>query len=232
MKETRQDKNIHFVLVAGFSADHMEALPLKHYLENIGFSATAISFYGPDPMDNFSKLTARQCVKNIADHITDMSRQHDQVFGIGISMGGALLLEYAKDHNRLSGIVSIGTPAKIRTAAKKWIAVGTFFLPVLNPFWNQLQKIRQLRLSPIAATPMTMNFFEKDLPKDLNLIKTPVLFLHSKKDQVSDYQIMESFCENICQAEKKLILFPNGNHVINNDPDLIMKHSLEFFKLN
>ena len=47
---------IHFVLVAGFSSDHFEAIPLQKSLEKLGFSTDITSFYGEEYIDDFDGL--------------------------------------------------------------------------------------------------------------------------------------------------------------------------------
>ena len=220
----------HFVLVAGFSADHLETTNLKKSVEKKGFSAEMISFYGEGYMDDFSHLKISDCQENISKVINRAAEKYENVFGIGISLGGALLLEHAKKVNNLRGIASIGTPFKLRNS--QWIHFGEKFLPVINLIWKRLQKIKRFRLSPIAATPMAMDYMEKDLPKNLERIQAPVLLLHSKEDPVSDYHVLPKYLEQIGSEEKKITFFENGGHVIDDDPDLVIKYIFDFFGID
>ena len=73
-----------------------------------------------------------------------------------------------------------------------------------------------------------MNYLEVDFVKKLDSIQTPVLFLHSKKDPISDYRVLPEYIERISSKKKEIKYFTNGNHVINHDPDLVIKHILDF----
>jgi esterase/lipase len=221
---------IHFVLVAGFSSDHLEAMGLKKSLEKKGFSADAISFYGDGYIDDFTDLKISDCIANIAEFINGRAGQYETVFGIGISLGGALLLEHAKSYNNLKGIASIGTPLKLKN--RVLISFGQKILPFVYFFWRRMQKIKRLRLNPLGATNMMIEYLETGLPKNLDYIKTPVLLLHSKKDPVSDYRVLPKYLNLISSKKKRITFFDNGNHVIDHDPDLVVKYALDFLEIN
>ena len=138
-------------------------------------------------------------------------------------------MQYAKRSDDLKGIASIGTPFRLNN--KTWINLGQIFLPIMNPFWRRLQKIKRLRLSPIGATNIVMEYLQKDFLIDINLIKTPVIFLHSKKDPVSDYKVLPGYLGLISSAKKEIKFFENGNHVIDHDCDLVISYILDFFGL-
>ena len=58
------------------------------------------------------------------------------------------------------------------------------------------------------------------------------MFLHSKKDNITDYRALEKFSPRISSPKQEITYFNNGNHVINYDLESIVTHSLEFFGLN
>jgi esterase/lipase len=221
---------IHFVLVAGLSSDHLEAMGLKESLGKKGLSAEAISFYGEGYMDDFTDLKIADCVANVSGFINRCVDRYEAVFAIGISLGGSLLLEHAKRSDNLKGIASIGTPFKLKN--KAWIKFGQFFLPLIYLFWKPLQKIKRLRLNPLGATDMVMEYLEGDSRKNLDAIKTPVLLLHSKKDPVSDYKVLPEYLNLLTSEKKNIKYFDNGNHIIDHDPDLVVKYILDFFEIN
>jgi len=227
MEDGTIDKSkIHFVLIAGLSSDHKEAYGLKASLKKLGYSAYAISFYGKDYMDDFTNLTAAQCVENISKYIDDCCQTYDTVYGIGISLGGALLLEHAKTNNNLKGIVSVGTPFKLKK--RELISVAQFLLPLFYPVWRRLQKIKRLRLSPVGAGNAMINYMENEFLQGLNKVQTPTLFLHSKKDRVSDWTVLEKNVDRMSGAHTEIEFFHNGRHVIDHDPDLVVKMALDF----
>ena len=227
---TKDKSKIHFVLVAGFSSDHKEAYGLKNSLMKLGYSAYAISFYGKDYMDDFTYLTREQCIANVSQYIDDCCEECDEVYGIGISLGGCLLLEYAKNKSRLKGVVSIGTPFKLKK--RFLITIAQFMLPVFYPAWKRLQKVKKLRLSPVGAGKEMISYMEHEFIQGLEKVKTPVLFLQSKKDKVTDWHALEENFGKIGSPIKEIEYFHNGRHVIDHDPDLVAGMCLEFFEKN
>lgn len=139
-----------------------------------------------------------------------------------------MLLEYAKTQSGLKGIVSIGTPFKLRK--RKLISIAQFFLPIFYPVWRRLQRIKRLRLSPVGAGNEMINYMETEFLQDLEKVKTPVLFLQSKKDKVTDWYALEENFGKIGSDIKEIEYFHNGRHVIDHDPDLVTDMSLEFLK--
>jgi esterase/lipase len=225
---TTDKSKIHFVLIAGFSSDHKEAYGLKHSLMKLGYSAYAISFYGKDYIDDFTNVTKEQCIANVCQYIDDCCDQYDEVYGIGISLGGSLLLEYAKNKSRLKGMVSIGTPFKLKK--RGLISIAQFLLPIFYPVWRRLQKIKKLRLSPVGAGKEMIGYMENEFLLNLDKVKTPVLFLQSKKDKVTDWHALEDNFAKVGSPIKEIEYFHNGRHVIDHDPDLVRDMSLEFLK--
>jgi len=222
-------EKICFILIAGFAPDETPVLELKKSLEKRGYDAIAKGFFGNMMNQDFHLFTADECIKNISKLIDDAKCKYDKVFGIGISLGGSFLLEYAKKKNNLDGIASIGTPFQLKKQGL--IRIGQIFFPFVYPVWKQLQKIKKLRLLPIGASNMVVEYLQNDFIKGLDTITTPLLFLHSKKDPVTDYRAIEKFSAQIPSVRKKTVFFDNGNHVINNDAESIITQVLDFFDL-
>jgi esterase/lipase len=218
----------HFVLVAGFSSDNQEVIGLKKMLEDKGYSASALNFYGSKKITDFTDLTEQECVDNLAQTIEKLAEKYETLYGIGISLGGALLLENAKRGNQLKGIVSIGTPFKLKR--RQLISLGQKFFPFIYFFWKRMQKWKKLRLNPIGAAKMVINYIEGNFQKELEKIKIPVLFLHSRKDKVTDYRAVRDYLAVISSEKKDSLLFDNGNHVINYNP-VIVEWTFDFFEL-
>jgi esterase/lipase len=223
------NSKICFVLIAGFSSDSQQIWKLGDVLKLAGYSVAIGSFYGETEVDDFAALTERECINNISALINKAANNFERVYGIGISLGGALLLEYAKKEDGLSGIVSVGTPFLLRNIS--WIRFGMKFFPIIYPAWKHLQRIKKLRLSPIGAVAMAVNYMEGKFLENLDKITTPTLFLHSKKDTVTDYRVLEKYVSLLSAAKHKTIYFNNGNHVIDDNPMLIVKHTADFFGL-
>lgn len=218
-----------FILLPGFSPDHIPVLALKEALEKRGYAAIASSFFGDSVFENFSKLTIQQCHENISYLINSTAQKYERVIGIGISLGGALLLEHAKTNRILHGIASIGTPFRLKY--RSFMRIGEIVLPFVYPLWEKFERHKTLRPVPIGAGPQVIEYLENDFLQNLEKITIPILFIHSKKDFVTDYRVLPEYLEKIGSEKKQSIISENGNHVIDHDPDMLIKHISTFFNL-
>ncbi len=225
---TEHIPQICFVLLPGLAPDNVPVLRLSKVLEGRGYAVVASNFFGDMPVDDFSNLTTRQCSDAISDIIQTAKTKHEKVIGIGLSLGGALLLEHAKKHNNLDGIISIGTPLKLKS--RPLISVGLAVIPFIYPLWRRLQRYKRLRLLPIGAANMVIGYIEKEFAQNLESITTPTLLLHSKNDWVSDYNAMPALMDDLSSKIKELIILNNGGHVIESDADLIVHHAEALLK--
>lgn len=218
-----------FILLPGFSPDNYPVLELKRMLEAKGHAAIASSFYGNEILSDLSHLSMNDCLNNLSLTIREAKKRHDRVIGIGISLGAAILLEHSKKEKNLDGIVSIGTPFKLKH--QKLIRLGQIPVPLVKPFWRVAGKFKKLRLPPIAAAKVVLNFLREKFTTDLESITVPTLFFHSRKDGVTDFRVVQEFSDRMASPKKKIIFFDNVDHVINGHTDKVLKHIFEFLKL-
>jgi esterase/lipase len=221
----KNNSPICFILLPGFSPDNFPVLNLKDHLEKRGHTAIANNFYGEELISDFSTLTAEKCRDNLGQTIREAKKKHEKVIGIGVSLGGALLLDHAKAENNLDAIISIGTPFKVKNI--KLINAAEKFLPLVKPFWRIFDQ-RERRLPPIAATKMVMEYLCHQFPQNLEKITTPTLFIHSKKDKITDYRILEEYTEKLSSPQKEIIFFDNGSHVINGGTEKMLNFTFDF----
>ncbi|TSA45228.1 hypothetical protein D4R51_02225 [bacterium] len=219
-----------FILLPGFSPDNFPVLELKKMLEARGHAAIASSFYGTEIIRDLSHITMEDCLRNLSQTIREAKKNHDRVFGIGISLGAALLLEHAKKEKNLDGIVSIGTPFKLKH--QKLIRLGQVPVPLVKPFWRVAGKFKKWRLPPIAAAKVVLNFLRRDFTSDLESITVPTLFFHSKRDGVTDYRVVQEFSDRMASPKKKIIFFDNEGHVINGHSEKVLEHIFDFLELS
>ena len=159
MNQTRAQ--LCFIVLPGLSPDSLPVVPIKTYLEEQGYSAIVTNFCGDNTTTDFSKLQIEDCLKNIGALIKKAKRQYSHVAGIGISLGGALLIEHAKTHSDLDFIVSIGTPFKLRKVTLISLAVA--LAPIIHPIWKFFDRSQRSRPLPVEALPMTMRFLRRTL---------------------------------------------------------------------
>ncbi len=219
------NSQICFVLLPGLAPDSFPVLKLKRALESRGYAAIASNFFGDMPVDNFSNLTINQCKDGVSELIKEAKNKYQKVVGIGISLGGALLLEHAKKNTGLDAVISIGTPFKLKYGF--FMDVCRALIPIVNPAWNRLQKIKSLRMFPIGAAGMAVNYLRDGFVRNLDLINAPAMFIHSKKDKICEHQAVPQFLPKFSVPTEAVIL-DDGNHTVDENPELIIKYAESF----
>ena len=81
-----------------------------------------------------------------------------------------------------------------------------------------------MRLPPLGVSPAVYAYLEGDFLRGLERIQSPVVFLHSKLDGVTDYRAVSEYAERLSSSKKHVVVLKNGDHVINYDADVIMKY--------
>ncbi|MCX6763462.1 MAG: hypothetical protein NTZ97_01880 [Candidatus Moranbacteria bacterium] len=225
----KKEAGVCFILLPGFSPDDFTVQNLKRCLEKRGCHAVASNFYGNAVVKDFSKVKVADCLENISEIIKEAKKNHDKVIGVGISLGGAFLLEHAKREKNLDAIISIGTPFRLKNVFL--IKLGQkILLPVVSPFWKMAEKIKKLRLPPITATKVITDYLRKEFILNLENITVPILFVHSKKDRITDFRVLEEFSNKIPSLNKKMIILDNGDHVINGGSEKICEYIFDFIE--
>src|SRR5271154_6359008 len=125
---------ICFIVLPGLAPDPLSLVPLQKYLEARGYPVILTNFTGDLTTKDFSKVTIDGCLEKIGVLIKEAKQKYPVVVGIGISLGGALFIEYAKTHTDLDYIVSVGTPFKLKNRWLLYTAVA--LAPVLHPLWK------------------------------------------------------------------------------------------------
>ena len=216
-----------FIILPGLAPDPLSVIPIKTYLEEQGYPAIVTNFCGDNTTTDFSKLSIEDCLENIAALVREAKKRRPIVVGIGISLGGALLIEHAKTHSDLDFIVSIGTPFKLKKA--KLISLGVALAPIIHPIWKFFDKSQRLRPLPVEALPMAMRFFEGRFLENLDKVKSSILFMHGKKDPATDYKALLRYVKKFSNARTKVMLSENGDHQMGYDPVAITKDVFSFF---
>lgn len=221
-----ENNQICFLLLPGFAPDNFPMLGLKRELEEAGYTAIATPFWGEKENINFYKLTIEDCKEGVKALIEKCKKQYPVVVGIGVSLGGALFMEYAKEGSDLDYIVSIGTPFKLRN--KKFISLGIMIHPICEFVWEITQRISPRILPPLPATRMAFGYLNNEFTKGLEKNNTPTLLIQSKKDYVTDTSVTDEYLAKFSCQKKKAIYFENVGHALDYNNDIILKSLQDF----
>jgi carboxylesterase len=165
-----------------------------------------------------------------------LRHQCDKVFALGLSMGGALSLILAS-REPVDGVVAMSTPHEIENR-------GTRFLPLVHPFYPMFGK-RSVREEespfnqrvvaeqtargeqpighiayPVYPTRSVIELGKvlAEMRASLPRITAPILFMHSKMDDVVTFESLEKNppLATSCR-DKQVIVLEQSLHVITED---------------
>ncbi|HSQ25650.1 MAG TPA: alpha/beta fold hydrolase [Anaerolineales bacterium] len=213
------------LLIHGFTGTPKEMRWLGEYLSEQGHSVLGVRLFAhaTQPAD---MIRARwtDWLADVENGYHLLSGSCQQIFVIGLSMGGILSLLFAS-RRQLSGVVAMSTPHHLpndpRTRFIKPLSLVQPYLPKGPPAWFD-QAAYQEHIS--YATDPTRAFAEvrdmlKEMRKGLPDVKAPTLLVYSKDDVVVTPQErhMELIFEGLGSQEKQTLWLEGSGHVITRD---------------
>jgi 2,6-dihydroxypseudooxynicotine hydrolase len=167
-----------------------------------------LCFDGPGQGES-EKLPIEPHFEKVMSAALDWLEQRDDVDGkrvaaVGISLGGYYLARAAAFERRLKGAAPIGGPYDFG---------GNFdSIPSISK-----QAFQFRSHSPDLATAKQRALM-LDLKDVAQKIEIPLLVVFGKKDRLIPYQQAERLFAEASSKDKRLVMYPEGNHVCNNMP--------------
>lgn len=145
--------------------------------------------------------------------------RYENIFLMGFSLGGALVLLHGAKYNNVSKIIAISPPCS--------------FEKIENKFWHPhawIPTIRKCELKTwfsVRANPFDLLFKRKPAPiNEIESLKTPTLFVCGEKDPTVGMWHTKALFEK-ASCEKRLEIFENGLHA----EDLFLQDREKFVNL-
>lgn len=209
------NSGIGVVLIHGFSASPYEVRELAEYLNQKGgitVYAPLIIGHGTD-YRNFGAYSWEEWRNSIRNAINAVSLMEPEVYAGGVSLGGNLALDIAKERN-LAGVFAIGAPVYYKNAFAESSHVLKFFLQSLpNNNLDEIEKQYYYHNRSVSAIAELMSYTEA-FKQQLDSIQEPVLLFQSDDDRTIDPKSADFILNNIGSDDKKLKKFPGDSHII------------------
>lgn len=210
-----QKKNICFLVLPGFSLDNTSMRDITQALEALDYPVFSVNFWGNNEQRDFSKLTMEECRVGVAEEINKLSESYEHIVGIGMSLGGALLLDYAKHNDKLYCIVGVGIPFKLKY--ELFIRFGLFFLPIARLYY----RITPRKFKWVASGKV-VRYLTRDFVQDIDRVRTRVLLLHTTTDFVADRAVVDEFLNMMASTKKQVVYMKNPDHIMDCDSKIIL----------
>jgi carboxylesterase len=212
------------LLVHGFTGSPQGLRGLGAYLAEKGIAVTAPRLPGHGTSwQDLNTRTAEEWVDAVESAFHAMAAEKDEVFLVGLSFGGGLVLDLAARYpNDVAGIVTLAGMVETRDPRRHLAPVVRKVLRSLPGVGNDIadpsgKEIAYDRLPTNAAWHMLG--FLKRAKLGLGAVTAPILVLHGRNDHTVLPFNAEVIHSSVGSTDKELVWLERSYHVITLDHD-------------
>jgi carboxylesterase len=217
--------HIGCLLIHGFTGAPKEMHWMGEYLGNLGYTVLGVRLAGhaTQPKD-MSRMHWQDWVTSVEDGYYMLKGWVDQVFVMGLSMGGILSLLFASQHP-VSGVVAMSTPYALRDDPRiPFIRILSVFIPNVKQGpsdWQNPEAAKDHVCYPYFPTRAVIQLRDllSEMRSALPAVRVPVLLIHSKQDTGVVPHNAKQILAAIGSQDKQLFWVENSGHVIPREPD-------------
>lgn len=168
--------------------------------------------------------------------LLDLAGRCDDVFVMGLSMGGTLTLRLAQQHpESVRGIVVVNPSLHRRRPEMRLVPYVRHVVPSVAGIGSDIKKGGQDE-EAYSRTPLqplhSLTLLWQDVSANLSRVTCPVLVLTSDEDHVVDPSNSVDVVEGVGSSDITLVPLHDSYHVatLDNDAPLIVEQSLQFVR--
>jgi carboxylesterase len=216
------------LLIHGFTGAPKEMRWMGEYLGDQGYTVLGVRLAGhATRLEDMMRMYWQDWLASVEDGYYLLQGCTDQVFIIGLSMGGILSLLFASQHP-LSGVVAMSTPFALPDDPRLPL------LRILSPLVPTVKKGPPDWHNPNAAkdhvdysyNPTRGIIQLRDLLAEMRTalpsVHAPALIIHSKQDGSVPPHNAEQILAALGSSNKQLFWVENSGHVIPREPDRLL----------
>lgn len=224
--------NTGILLIHGFTGTPSEVRFLGEFLRNKGYTVKGILLkgHGTTPED-MKKCSYRDWIHGAVEGYKSLKQECDEVFVVGLSMGGLLSLYLARNYD-IKGAATLSAPIRIRGgAATAAFVEKNFKTYVLRNLEKKNINIISYDKSPIISVH---NLFKliRYVKANLEFIEKPVLIMQSYRDRTVSPISANIIYNNIGSKDKSIIYLHKSGHIItcDNEKQQVFEEVYNFIK--
>ena len=242
------------LLFHGLTGSPFELKKYGQFLYNSGYDVYAECL--PGHGENFEDIytVKYQDWLNFAySHFKELKRNYNKVFLSGLCLGAVLAIAVAEEFpNDVDGVVSLSTTLYLDGWRLPWykcfipFALSTILrfyykYPECDPHGVKNLKTRAaikriLEKGEVGMNDFPMTGFYELLKlssfvrKRLKKVKSPILIIHSKEDDLTSTKSAKVVYDNISSIKKEYIILYDSYHMVlyDNEKEFVFNKSLEF----
>jgi carboxylesterase len=225
-----QGKNAHIgcLVTHGFTGTPKEMRWLGEYLNRQGYTVCGIRLTGHATRpEDMIRSRWQDWLLSVEDGFNLLRCCTDQVFLLGLSMGGILSLTSAGTLP-VRGVVAMSTPSNL-----PHIPLPLWIIRIISRFKPYLQKPKHVSypMNPLRSG-VELKYLMDEMHAALPKISAPVLLIHSRDDDYVIRDSMQQIYEALTTHDKHMLWVEGGGHVITEEPtrEAVFKAAADFIE--
>ena len=171
-----------------------------------------------------ARATSVAWVEAARAHLADLRARYEQVFVVGLSMGGLVSLTLASEE-AVSGVVVVGVPLRLRTPIRPLIPVLKYLVPfppkpggsdIADP--EARARHPSYPTMPLAAVHELLRL-QRRVVAGLGRVRAPILVAHGARDRTAHPADALAILEAVGSAVREHLLLEASAHVVPVDRD-------------
>lgn len=236
------------LLVHGLTGSPGNLEPIAKGLKERGFivKSPLLAGHGKTLADLHRK-TRKDWYDDVVRAYNELSKEVDEIYFVGLSMGGVLGLKLAANGGSpIKALAVLGAPLLLKPLFRSFVVPAVRYSPLRFIIRNNKKNIEKSVLSPqgridyrrTSYTHMpSESVFEfvdlaDEVRKQLASVHQPLLLLHGKYDHISDPHWLTEIKEHAGSKTIKEVILPNSGHVLpfDNDKEQVVEEIIRFFE--
>jgi carboxylesterase len=220
--------SIGCLVTHGFTGAPKEMRWLGEYLNGQGYTVCGIRLNGhATKPEDMVRSRYQDWLLSVEDGYNLLKSSTEQVFLLGLSMGGVLSLISAS-RLPVRGVVAMSTPYQLPDhALLRLINLISWFVPFMakgkgspDAGWFDKDAFKQhvaYPKNPVRSAG-ELNKLMSMMRKSLPFVKVPTLLIHSRNDNYVFHESMEKIHSLLGSSDKQMLWVEGGGHVITEEP--------------
>lgn len=225
------------LLVHGFTGTPQSMRPWGEFLAAAGLTVSCPLLPGHGTRwQNMNATGWRDWYGTVDAALRDLQASCEEVFVMGLSMGGTLTLRLAEEHGTaVAGLVTVNASL---TTERRDAALAPYLSKVVSSVKGVGNDVKAPGVTEVAYSRVPLKAFASlrqlwaTTRADLHRVVSPVLAFRSVTDHVVEASSGRLLLAGITSSTVDEVLLPDSFHVatIDNDKDTIFNRSLDFVR--
>jgi carboxylesterase len=225
------------VLCHGFTGTPQGMRPWGQHLAGAGLSVRVPRLPGHGTTVQEANLTTwHDWYAELERNFLELSTQCDQVFVMGLSMGGTLAIRLAEEHgDEISGLVLVNPSLLTKRPDRFLLPALRLVVPTWAGIGSDIKKPGSVELAydrlPMKAA-YSLSKLWATTRADLGKVTQPILIFRSAGDHVVEPDSTVLLKQKVSSADVREVVLENSYHVatLDNDAPTIFEGSVDFVR--